>query len=155
MKHLLPRLLCTPIIILALSLPGCGLTAALFGPPTTSLKSVQINSLPDANQNTPATVDVVFIYDNSALALLPNTATDWFANRLALQNTLGGNIDVASQEVPPASQVNVVMPARHGKALKVRSYVAYVSGNQAAADLTLFRKVQIELQPASVAYSNQ
>jgi len=149
------RLLILLITLLSLSLSGCGLYSSLFGPTRTSLRSVRIVGQLNANQNMSATVDMVFIYDNSALTLLPNKSTDWFANRSALQSALGSRIDVVSQQVPPARTVDVVMPSRFRKALTVYSYVDYIAGNQGVTDLTAYRRAQIQLEPATVTYSNR
>ena len=143
------------IIALSLSLPGCALGKLLFGPDTTSLRAIQVQGLLDANQNMAATVAVVFVYDATALPLLPNKAADWFNNGKSLSNALGNRIDVTSMEVPPARVLDLPLPARYGDALTVYCYVNYIGADQGVTDLTAFKRAQIRLLPTSVEYTNR
>lgn len=120
---------------------------------TTPLKKVRIIAEVNANQNTATAIDVVFVYEKNAIALLPKTAPEWFEKKDALVLSLATNIDVVSLQVPPATVASLKLPDRHGKALGVYSYINYldVSG-QAVGNLTPYKTMNIWLTPASVVY---
>ncbi|WP_156970780.1 hypothetical protein [Andreprevotia chitinilytica] len=143
------------LAVLTLNLSSCGLYTTVFGPPTTTIRSIQAVAELNANQNMAATVDAVFVYDSTALTLLPNKSSDWFANKAALQSALGSRIEVVSEQVAPPSIVDFVLPARHRRALTVYSYVDYVAGNLGVTDITFYRAAQIQLTPSKVVYTGQ
>lgn len=108
---------------------------------TTALDTLQVVAQPDANLNSATLLDVVFVYDATVPALLPQTGPDWFAHKQALESGLASSIDIITLEVVPATLLKAVpLPKRHSKALAVYSFANYqASDGQARVDLTRYR----------------
>ena len=151
------------IIIATLALPGllymsgCSLPRNLMdSPPTTKLRQLNVVAEIGANQNTATTLDLVFVFDKSALLLLPKTGPDWFANKQALLASLASGVAVLSLQVPPVSTVIATpLPHGHEKAIAVYSYANYLgAAGQAMGDLTPYPCVQITLGSTQISYAN-
>jgi type VI secretion system protein len=131
------------------ALCACGTTA-----PPTIISGIQVVSEVNANQNTATPIDIVFVYDSTAVALLPKTGTDWFKQKAALISGLATSIDVVSLQVPPATLVSVPLPKRYEKAIGVYSFANYLSeGGQPVGNLTPYKNMQIWLTPTSIVYT--
>lgn len=136
---------------------GCGfISHALDYSPTTPLKTLNIVAEIDANLNMGTEIDVVFVFDKNAAAVLPKTSPDWFANRDALQAGLASGIAVMGIQVVPGSTVtNQPLPSGYGKAVYVYSYASYVnSGGQAAANITAYKCALITLRNTQISYTS-
>lgn len=120
------------------------------------LKQIQIIAEINANQNTATAIDIVFVYDDNAVSLLPKTSPEWFEKKAALMLSLANNIEVVSLQMPPATLANVDLPAKHSKAVGVYSFINYldVSG-QAVGNLTPYKIMSIWLAPTSVLYKGK
>jgi type VI secretion system protein len=139
-------------LVLAASLCAC----SMFGPSKyTALRQIQVIAPGDANQNTATAIDLVFVYDQPAMAVLPLSGPQWFANKAPLSTTLLNRIDVVSIQLQPSSLVDpVALPAHYKKALAVYSFVNFIApAGQGRADLTLFKQAVITLGPDTVTYS--
>lgn len=141
------RIVCWLLLIAS---AGC----SWFGPTRTALRGVTVVAQNAANNATATAIDLVFVYDASATALLPRTGPDWFAHRAALLPSLGPKVEAVSVQLPPnQSAAPVPMPARYKKALVVYCYVNFVApAGQGVADLTQYKRVTITLGPAVVTY---
>ena len=124
--------------------------------PNSPLEMVQVSAEIGANEDTATAIDIVFVYDSAALAVLPKTGPLWFANKADLQAGLGPAIDILSLQVLPASVLTApVLPHRHAAALGVYSFVDFLdSAGQAQGNLSTFRCVAIVLAPTAVKYQH-
>jgi len=142
------------ILLLAGTLAGCQTLAKLMPGhvPTTSMTSLRVAAQPGANMNAATALDIVFVYDQTAVALLPKTGPAWFADKAALQSGLGQSADVVSLQVPPAMLIGAVkLPKRAGKALVVYGFANYLAKDgQARVDLTRYHRPVIWLAPTQI-----
>jgi type VI secretion system protein len=81
-------------------------TANLFsGAPSPSFldwKAITVIAAPDANQNSPLALDLVFVRDSTTLEkLLTLPASRWFSSKQELQNTYPNAIVIRSWELVP------------------------------------------------------
>lgn len=137
---------------LLLLLAVCSLLSGCAGP-VIATERIQIVAEPDANQSTATNVDLVFIYDQAALGVLPRTGPRWFASKEALMRGLTTDIEVVAFEVATGMQVNVSLPARSRSAIAVYSYANYLHpAGQAVGSLTPYRAIEIRLQRDRINY---
>jgi type VI secretion system protein len=130
---------------------GCSLLHVFKS--STAIKQIQVNAESGANQNTATALDIVFVYDDNAVALLPKTGPEWFEKKAALTLSMATAIAVVSLQIPPATLVNVPLPAGHSKAIGVYCFVNYLSvAGQAVSNLTPYKSVAIWLTPNNVIY---
>lgn len=145
-----------PALCLVL-LPGCGAISSLFskGPPRTEIEQITVSTDIAANAGNATMLDIVFVYDPAAPALLPKTGPAWFQQKAALENALANGIDVVALQIPAASpNFDVALPKRASKAIGVYAYANYLSEDgQAVANLTPWRRARIHLLPKTIAYS--
>lgn len=121
--------------------------------PTTKVKRIDVVADVNANRNMATALDIVFVYDPAAAALLPRTGPEWFERKAALVSGLASAIDVVSLQVPPAMRFEVQMPKNRGKAIGVYSYANYVEpAGQPMGNLTPFREITIGLAPDRINY---
>jgi len=143
-------------LFLALLLGGCGTLDALkrlvgLGPQKTSLESVQIVALADANRNLPTRLDLVFVYDPVLTAQLPKSGPQWFQQKAALLAAWPKKLEVVTLEIPPLSEATPTLPKGYGKADTVLAYADYLaSAGQPVANLTPFARVLITLRPEAI-----
>lgn len=136
----------------ALLLAVCPLLSGCAGP-VIATERIQIVAEPDANQSSATAVDLVFIYDQAALGVLPRTGPSWFASKEALMRGLATDIEVVPFEVPPGVQIDVSVPARSRSAIAVYSYANYLHpAGQAVGSLTSYRAIVIRLQRDRINY---
>lgn len=146
------RITILAVVVLCL-LSACGTLSMITGPNTSALRTIQLVAEVNANQNTATAIDIVFVYNNNAVALLPKTGPEWFAQKAALMLSMASNIEVVSLQVPPATLVNASLPLQHEKAIGVYSFVNYVSTDgQAIGNLTMYKDMVIWLTPDNVLY---
>ena len=123
---------------------------------TTDLKQINVVAQLDANLNMATAIDVVFVFDKNALAVLPKTGPDWFDNKSVLMTNLGGALAVLPLEIPPASKVsNQPLPHGYKKAIAVYSYANYLSvKGQAMGNLTSYACAQVTLSRKQISYAS-
>ncbi len=148
--------LAAPVLVcLTTLLGGCALGKWAGIVPLNPLKTLEVVAQVGANQDTATAIDIVWVFDSTALAALPKTGPLWFANKAALQANLATSLAVVSLEVAPASALqSVPLPAKHGKAIAVLAFANTLAvAGQAVGTLTPFKCALITLAPASVAYA--
>lgn len=129
------------------------LLAACSSAPKTKVNHIGVIAEVNANHNMATALDIVFVYDEAAAALLPRTGPEWFERKAALAGALASAIDVVSLQVPPAMKLDVPMPKNSGKAIGVYSYANYLDpAGQAMTNLTPFREITIGLAPDRINY---
>ncbi|WP_113064928.1 hypothetical protein [Oleiagrimonas sp. MCCC 1A03011] len=138
-------------------LSGCSFLSKLvpWGGKTAAVKDMRVVAVPDANADSATALDLVFVYDKTAMALIPKTSPDWFKKKASLRNGLGTSADVVSLQVTPASMVDAVkLPKRHGKAVAVYAFAGYLSpSGQGRIDLTGYKHPTIWLEASAVHVS--
>jgi len=146
-----PRLAAGLVCLVCSLLAGC----SLFGPKYAAVRQIQVIAPGDANQTSATAVDLVVVYDQAAIAVLPLTGPLWFANQAPLKNVLINRIDVVSIQLQPGALVDPVkLPAQYKHALAVYCFVNFIApAGQGRADLTLFKQAVITLGPETVTYS--
>jgi type VI secretion system protein len=89
------------------ALPGCAfLSDAVFGPEV-AIDEISITAAPNANDDSPTTVDVVLLYDASLTdQFLQMTAAQWFDRREQLTRDFPDSIQVSSWEVVPGQTLS-------------------------------------------------
>lgn len=138
------------LLVLSIITAGCG-----SAPPRTELRGIKLMAEPGANDNMPAAVDIVFVYDAAAAALLPKTGPEWFEKKPALVAGLAASIDVVSMQVPPARVFVVPLPASYKKAIGVYSYANYLApAGQPMANLTPYKRITIRLTRDAIVYAS-
>ena len=86
MQCTLALIIATLALLGLLYMSGCSLPRyGLDSPPTTKLRQLNVVAEIGANQNMAIALDVVFVFDKTALPLQPKTGLDWFATKQALQ----------------------------------------------------------------------
>jgi len=111
-----PRvLLCSVFILLA----ACASTEAFM----------QVVAESDANQGAATPLDLVWVFDASTLALMPEVSRAWFEQKAGLRARMGKSIAVVSLAVPPGSVIDrVEYPAGYEHAAALLVYADYIDG---------------------------
>jgi len=149
------------LFALALLLGGCSslstLSSLLLGPSKTSVKSVSIRAMPEANGNLPTRLDLVFIYESDVAATLPKTGPEWFRQKTALLLSNPKKLEVAAFELPPETTLDPApLPDRHAKALTVLAYADYgTAAGQAVINLTPFKRPLLRLDEDAILVEEQ
>lgn len=153
-RQRVPRGLARPwalvgVLVLAVCTGGCA--ASL---PWRTGRQVQVEAQPGANQGNATELDIVFVYEKEALALLPKTGPEWFQSRAALRAALGSDISILSLQVPAATPAfDVKLPTGRGKLVAMLSFANHLSAEgQSVGDLTPFKCVRITLTTSSIDY---
>ncbi|TAK90553.1 MAG: hypothetical protein EPO06_08010 [Burkholderiaceae bacterium] len=124
--------------------------------PASALRSVRVTADVAANNSTATSLDLVFVYDKTAIATLPKSGAEWFEKKAALLGGLGRQIDVVSLQVPPGVVIEqVALPAQARRAVAVLCFVNFIDpAGQAVANLTRYRHAEIHLFESRVAYKD-
>ena len=123
------------------------------GPKTASVSKIKVVAEINANQSSATQLDIVFVYDSTAAALLPKTGPEWFDKKAALLAGAADSIDVVGLQVPPATIADVSLPGRHGKAIGVYVFANYLSAaGQAVSNITPYKSVTIWLTPGGISF---
>lgn len=97
----------------------------------------EVEIAPDANEDSPIAVDLVFVYDKKLLdTLLKTPATEWFAKREQFIKDYGNALVVEKWEWVPGQQIDrISIPYRAG-ARRVVLFADYVTegDHRATAD---------------------
>jgi len=136
----------------ASSLAIC-LALAACGTLPNAVTDVRIVAEPGANQDTATAIDIVFVYNRTAINLMPKSGPEWFTHKAELMNGLATGVDVVALQLPPSMAIDVKLPARHQTAIAVYSYANYIDqGGQARGNLMQYRRMTINLKPNIVTY---
>jgi hypothetical protein len=136
----------SPALAIARSLPllACALLAACSTPRMLEPPHIDLIVAPDANQNSPFAFELVYVFDQAALARLPRTSAEWFQPRPP-GTSPGGSIQTLVYELVPGLKMRRSHPAVHG-AIAVVGYANYIDqAGQPMIDLTGYRKVTVRL----------
>lgn len=142
--------------VIALVLPCLLSACSLFGgSKSAAVAQIGLVAEVNANQNSATQLDIVFVYDSNAVALLPTTGPDWFSKKTATMDGLATSIDVVSLQIPPQTLASPELPRRHGKAIGVYVFANYLSSTgQARGNITPYKNVTIWLTPTTVLYKS-
>lgn len=145
------------LLVLGLAglLAGCAMIDKLLGiEPKSPLQELRVVTLAGANSNSATAIDIVFVYDDLTLTLLPKTGPEWFANKTSLLAATTLSVDVLSLQVQPDWALDgVSLPKRHKEAVAIYSYANYITpGGQPVGKLTPYKCVQLTLNPTGIGY---
>jgi type VI secretion system protein len=143
------------LLALLFSLAGCGamdwLQNALY--PKSDLEQLRIVAAPDANQGMATALDLVFVYDKSAILLLPKSGPEWFDKKKSIVANQPANFVVVSLEVPPGMIVDAPLPKRSGQPMGAFLYANYLGRDgQFPLNLTSFTAAEIRLKAQAIEY---
>lgn len=141
------------IALSLLALSACSLTSMFFGTsiPKSTLIGVQVIAEAKANQNSATAIDLVFVYEPSAVDLLPKTGPAWFEAKEDLLSAFPQGIDVVSLQIPPLFMTRAKLPKRSNEAVRVIAYANYLTeAGQRPINLTTFKMAVIRLKPAAI-----
>ena len=141
------------LCLLAALLAGCTAIEKMFEAKS-KLRQVQVIAREGLNDDNATALDLVFAYNDAAVALLPKTAPQWFGNKTALRAGLGTSLDVVElQMVPMLEVLKAPLPDRYRKAVAVFSYANYQNADgQAQGQLTAYECVLVSMEPRAVLY---
>jgi hypothetical protein len=135
MKH---RQLLISTLFLALS----GLSSNSWA----EVRSVFVQSTLDYNAILITEVDVVFVYSEEALAMIPNTKSAWYGGKRQLLESSGDSIDVVNLFIPQGFDSSMLsLPERRGEALKVFVFGQHDVSTRAPIDISAMENVQVEI----------
>ncbi|QDQ28508.1 hypothetical protein FNU76_20285 [Chitinimonas arctica] len=137
--------------LLCLVLAACGTVAGWMGwdgPPKAQLRQLRVVAEADANQDSAIRLDLVLVYQQGALSMLPDTAPAWFERKQALLDGMPAGIEVLQLELPPATLIErVALPAGIKRALHVRVYADHRNPKgQHVVELGTSRSVELRLR---------
>jgi type VI secretion system protein len=135
-------------LLFALALVGCAT-------PKTDLHLLHIVAQPGANLDSATALDIVFVFDDTAKAMLPRTGPEWFAKKQALLAGLAQSVYVVPFQLPPSTVADLKITKQMRQAIGVYMYANYIApGGQPVGNLTPYTCVQISLEASSVGYLN-
>ena len=135
MKH---RQLLISTLFLALS----GLSSNSWA----EVRSVFVQSTLDYNAILMTEVDVVFVYSEEALAMIPDTKSAWYGGKRQLLESSGDSIDVVNLFIPQGFDSSMLsLPERRGEALKVFVFGQHDVSTRAPIDISAMENVQVEI----------
>jgi hypothetical protein len=135
MKH---RQLLISTLFLALS----GLSSNSWA----EVRSVFVQSTLDYNAILITEVDVVFVYSEEALAMIPDTKSAWYGGKRQLLESSGDSIDVVNLFIPQGFDSSMLsLPERRGEALKVFVFGQHDVSTRAPIDISAMENVQVEI----------
>ncbi len=142
----------TLIIILSVILIcGCSKKAGKkhFWQKNNQVKTIGILSSPDANDNAPTALDLIFIYNNFlGKELLKLNADQWFKTKDEVLLKFHGEVDIISYEVVPFSEIkNIKLPDKHKDAVDIILFAKYQSAaGSVPAVITNYKYPVIKLE---------
>jgi len=146
------------VLFFAFTLSGCSVLnvldviQALY--PKASLKQLQVIADADANQTTATALDLVFVYDKTAIPLLPKSGPEWFAKKRSIVANQPGNFDVVSLEVPPGMIVEAPLPKRSSRSVGAFIFANYLAKDgQYPVNLTTYASAEIHLKAMAIDYT--
>lgn len=138
----MPRFLLLILVNIALACASC--THSSWQPEL----QVKLQSSTDANHSTATAVDIVFVYDEKLVPVLPKTSGEWFAVKSVVVSRNHSALDVIHLEVPIGlPPYTIPLPARYRQAKYISSYTNYMSAKgQSPVNLRSFECVVISLE---------
>lgn len=110
------------------------------------VRSVFVQSTLDYNAILITEVDVVFVYSEAALAMIPDTKSAWYGNKRQLLESSGDSIDVVNLFIPQGFDSSMLsLPDRRGEALKVFVFGQHDVSTRAPIDISAMENVQVEI----------
>lgn len=110
------------------------------------VRSVFVQSTLDYNAILITEVDVVFVYSEDALAMIPDTKSAWYGNKRQLLESSSESIDVVNLFIPQGFDSSMLsLPERRGKALKVFVFGQHDVSTRAPIDISAMENVQVEI----------
>ena len=110
------------------------------------VRSVFVQSTLDYNAILITEVDVVFVYSEEALAMIPDTKSAWYGGKRQLLESSGDSIDVVNLFIPQGFDSSMLsLPARRGEALKVFVFGQHDVSTRAPIDISAMENVQVEI----------
>lgn len=110
------------------------------------VRSVFVQSTLDYNAILITEVDVVFVYSEEALAMIPDTKSAWYGGKRQLLETSGDSIDVVNLFIPQGFDSSMLsLPERRGEALKVFVFGQHDVSTRAPIDISAMENVQVEI----------
>lgn len=146
-------------LLLTATLAGCGavekvkeLVTGEEEYPDTNLDSIAVVAEAHANQDSSTRLDIVFVYDEKAIAMVPKTAVEWFREREALLRKLPRKMEAVSLQIPPAYILEEVeLPKNHDDAISVTVFANYLAKQGLIPiDITPMEDVLLTLQPQGI-----
>ena len=108
--------------------------------------AVKVESLLDLNAILITEVDVIFVYDPALQ--LPETKSDWYSEREAFITANADRLDVVTLSAPQGFvERNLVLPERHGEAVKVLVTAYHDGGTVKLRDVSARTGVLVQIQP--------
>jgi hypothetical protein len=110
------------------------------------VRSVFVQSTLDYNAILITEVDVVFVYSEDALAMIPDTKSAWYGNKRQLLESSRESIDVVNLFIPQGFDSSMLsLPERRGEALKVFVFGQHDVSTRAPIDISAMENVQVEI----------
>lgn len=110
------------------------------------VRSVFVQSTLDYNAILITEVDVVFVYSEDALAMIPDTKSAWYGNKRQLLESSSESIDVVNLFIPQGFDSSMLsLPERRGEALKVFVFGQHDVSTRAPIDISAMENVQVEI----------
>ena len=110
------------------------------------VRSVFVQSTLDYNAILITEVDVVFVYSEEALTMIPDTKSAWYGGKRQLLESSGDSIDVVNLFIPQGFDSSMLsLPARRGEALKVFVFGQHDVSTRAPIDISAMENVQVEI----------
>lgn len=121
-----------------------------------AVDSVFIQSRLDYNAILISGVDIVFIYEESALDYFPRRKADWFASKPEFIEQAGDAADVVSIFIPQGFDSEMAsLPDRREQALAVYVYGQHDASDVAPVDITDFSNVLVEIDQFGILVSRR
>jgi hypothetical protein len=110
------------------------------------VRSVFVQSTLDYNAILITEVDVVFVYSEEALTMIPDTKSAWYGGKRQLLESSGDSIDVVNLFIPQGFDSSMLsLPERRGEALKVFVFGQHDVSTRAPIDISAMENVQVEI----------
>lgn len=130
------------------------LLIALKGNQALAVDSVFIQSRLDYNAILITGVDIVFVYDQQTLDIMPDNKADWYSGKRSFMEQAGDAADVVSIFVPQGfDSTMAILPERRDQALKVFVYGQHDASDVAPVDITGMTDVLVEIDQFGILVS--
>ena len=114
---------------------------------TNSLSHIEFIALPEANQQKPTAIDLVFVYDQALAQQIKSlTGKQWFSQRSAFISTYAAAIDTVSMELVPGMNTDSVsLPSKHASSVGVFVFANFIQPGKDKVILTDISSVRITI----------
>ncbi len=122
------------------------LASLLVAPIASAVDSIFVQSTLDYNAILISEIDIVFVYEQEAVAAFPATKSAWFGNKREYLEQHGSNAEVVSVFIPQGFDSEMVsLPERSGEALAVFVYGQHDASGRSPVDVNEMDAVLIEI----------